>query len=312
MWRQLSVRIIKFPERRLRKLNIAVLIRSVVDSRVPLPPDVYGEKPLPEGMISIVNPADWFALECALNLRNQMNRSQIVAIALGGEEAEESLRWCLAAGAERALRIWDRSLVEADQLGRGKAVAAVLTRSKPDLILCGDGCLDQINSLLPGVAASAAGLSYVPGVARIEKVEHGMAVVVRKLEKGKRERVMVKLPALIAIEEAGGVPSCDADLPGLIAAFTQPMPCKGLSCLGLSPERAGSRGAKVNNVMTRVSRPITARPVTPDHRLPAEQRLRKILAGGVVRKQGEVITGTPEQLADRIIEFFRSEPVVML
>lgn len=296
----------------MRKLNIAVLIRSAVDSRVPLPPDIYGEKPLPEGMINIVNPADWYAFECALNLRDQLKSGQIVAIALGGEETEESLRWCMASGAERALRLWDRSLLEADQLGRGKAVAAALNRSKPDLILCGDGCLDQINSLLPGVAAAAAGLPYIPGVARIEKVEAGKAVVVRKLEKGKRERVMVNLPAMIAIEDAGGAPAYYADLPGSISAFTQPVPCKGLSCLGLSPERVGGRGAKVNHIATRVSRPVTTRPNTPDHRLPAEQRLRKILAGGAVRKQGEVITGTPGQLADRIVEFLRGEPVVML
>lgn len=294
------------------KLKISVLIRNVVDCRVPLPPDVYGEKPLPEGMMSIINPADWFALEQGLNLKGQEASNKVMVLSLGGEEADESLRWCLAAGADRALRIWDKSLKDADQLGKGKALASALVRSKPDLVICGDDCLDQIDSLLPGVVAAAAGIAYVPGVTKIEKIENGKTVVIRKLEKGKRERVVVKLPALIAFEDDGSAPTYYSNLPGLITAFTQQVPCKGLTCLGQSAEKLGGRGAKVHNIMTRVMRPLVTRPVTPEPSLPAEQRLRKILAGGVVRKQGEIITGTPDQLAEKIVEFIRKGQVVAL
>lgn len=299
-------------ERRLRKLKITVLIRNVVDCRVPLPPDVYGEKPLPEGMMNVINPADWFALEQALNLKQLNSGSQVIAVSLGSAEAEESLRWCLSVGADRALRIWDPTLAGADQLGRGKALAAAVMRSKPDLVLCGDRCLDQLNSLLPGVIAAEAGMAFVPGVTRVEKVDEGKAVVIRKLEKGKRERILVTLPALVAIEDGGSAPAYYADLPSLISAFSQAVPSKDLGCLGLPAEKIGGRGAKVHSIMTRVSRPVITRPATPDHRLPAEQRLRKILAGGAVRKQGEIISGSPEELVNRIVEFLRQEPVVIL
>lgn len=283
-----------------------------MDCRVPLPPDMYGEQPLPEAMASIINPADWFALEQSLNLLGRQDVEKVMAISLGGRDAEEALRWCLAAGAQRVLRIWDKALKEADLLGRGKALAAALARSKPDLVLCGDGCLDQINSALPGVVAAAAGMTYVPGVTKLEKVEAGKAIVIRRLEKGQRERVIIRLPALIAIEDGGSAPAYYADLPGAITAFTTAVSCKGLACLGLSAERVGSRGAKVHQIMLRAARPVIARPVTPDPGLPAEQRIRKILSGGTVRKQGEVITGSAEQLADKIVEFLRKEPVVRL
>ncbi len=296
----------------VNKLNIVVLIRNTVDCRVPLLPDMYGEQPLPEAMASIINPADWFALEQGLDLRGQQDVHRVMAMSLGGKDAEEALRWCLAAGAQRVLRIWDKALEEADLLGRGKALAAALARSKPELVLCGDGCLDQINSALPGVVAAAAGMAYVPGVTKLEKVEAGKAIVIRRLEKGKRERVIIRLPALVAIEDGGSAPAYYADLPGAVTAFTVAVPCKGLACLGLSAERVGSRGAKVHNTLLRVARPVVTRPVTPDPGLPAEQRLRKILSGGIVRKQGEVITGSAEQLADKIVEFLRKEPVVRL
>lgn len=301
------------PDRRVvNNLNIVVLIRNAVDCRVPLPPDVYGERPVPEGMVSIINPADWGALEQALNLREQEGVEKVMAMSLGGPEAEEALRWCLAAGVQRVLRIWDQALADADLLGRGRALAAALSKAKPDLVMCGDGCPDQLNSALPGMIAAAAGMAYVPGVTGLEKPADGKATVIRRLEKGKRERVVVRLPAVVAIEDGGGEPAYYAGLPGSISAFTAAVPCKGLACLGLSAERAGSRGAKVHNTALRVARPVVTRPATPDPGLPAEQRLRKILTAGMVRKQGEVITGSAEQLADRIVDFLRQEPVVRL
>lgn len=291
-------------------MKIVVLVRPVVDCRVPLPPDLYGEKPLPEGMMNIINPADWFALEQGLSLCGQKDCNEVMVVSLGAGEAEDCLRWCLAAGAQQALRIWDEALVEADVLGKGRTLAAALIRLKPDLALCGDGCLDQFNTMLPGVAAAAADIPYVPGVTKLEKVEDGKAVVIRRIGKGKRERVLVRLPALVAIEDGGSASVFDAGLPDVMNAFTEPLPCKDLATLGLSAERYGSRGAKVHNIMVRVPIPMTVKPLTPDPRNPAEQRLRTILAGGMTRKKGEVVTGTPEQMADRIVHFLRDEPVI--
>ena len=279
----------------------------MVDCRVPLPADVYGEQPVPEGMMRIINPADWFALEQSFNLPLEKDSKKVTVVALDDEDAEESLRWCLAAGAQEVIRIWDEAMVDADTIGRGKAAAAAITATKPDLVLCGEGCLDQLDTLLPGVVAASAGIAYVPGVTKVEKVVNGHAVVIRRLEKGRRERVAVSLPALIAVEDGGVAPSYYPDLLGVISAFSNPVPCKDLVSLGLSAERVGSRGAQVNKLLTRTAKPVTTKPRTPDPQQLAEHRLRSILSGGITRKQGEVVTGSPEQLANRIIQFLRSE-----
>ncbi len=287
-------------------MKIAVLVRNVVDCRIPLPVDEFGEKPLLEGMINIVNPGDWLALDYALNSLPVRGDKSVTALSLGDKESEETLRWCRAAGAQRVLRIWDSALAGADQLGKGKTLAAALARVEPDLVLCGDNCLDQMLSLLPGVAAAAAGISYVPGVTTIERLEKETAVVVRKLEKGRRERVHVRLPAVIALVDGGD--SLYPDLPDSVAAFSETVPCIDLAGLGLSAENTGERANLAHTVSLRLARPVPVRPVTPDPNLPAEQRLRKILQGGVARKQGEIASGSPEQLADRIIAFLRREP----
>lgn len=283
-------------------MNIAVLIRNSVDCSVPLPTDDYGDTPIREGMINIINPSDLSALAYGLELSRKEN-SNLTVLALGSKEMEESLRWCLALGAHHALRVWDEELREADQLGKGKVLAAALTKLKPDLVLCGDDCLDQLNMDLPGVAVAVAGINFVPGIEQLEKIDNGKAIVVRRLDKGKREKVSVRLPALLAVQNHDSQIACCDDLSRLIAALTQPIPCESLFSLGISPERIASRGARVHQIMIRPAKPTITLPVTPDHRLPAEQRLRKIIAGGTVRKQGEIITGTPEQVADKIYNF---------
>ena len=293
-------------------MKIVVLLRNTVDCRVPLPPDTYDERPVPEGMINIINPSDWEALELGLGISTQFGGKYVTVLALGNKEAEESLRWGLAAGAQRALRIWDEALIDADQLGKGKVLAAALKKLQPDLVLCGDDCLDQLNSDLPGVAAAVAGIPYIPGVTDLEKVEDGKASVVRRLEKGKRQRVSVSLPAFIAVEGGRRASNNYAALPDLIAGLTESIPCETLLDLGLSADKVGGRGAKIRTITLRHPKPMVTFPVTPDHRLPAEVRLRTILAGGMVRKQGEVIIGSPDYLTDRIIEFMRQEPGVKL
>ncbi|WP_421070587.1 electron transfer flavoprotein subunit beta/FixA family protein [Pelotomaculum propionicicum] len=287
-------------------LKVVVLIRNTVDCRVPLPPGPYGEVPLPEGMATIFNPADWQALEQGLGLFDSNDRHQVTAISLGGPEAEESLRWCLAAGAQEALRIWDDDLAGADELGRGRALAAAVLNLKPDLLLCGDGCLDQLNSMLPGVIAAGSGMAYVPGVTILEKVEEGRAQVVRRLGKGRRARMIVKLPAVLALESQGDISPCAAGLPELVAAFTSTVPCLDLAGLGLAAEWCGSRGAKIHSITVKAPVPVTVGLASPDSRLPAEQRIRQILAGAQMRKQGEVVTGTPEELAEKIYQFIRA------
>jgi electron transfer flavoprotein beta subunit len=282
------------------------LIRNTVDCRVPLPPGPYGESPLPEGMAAVVNPADWNALEQGLGMFDNNDRHQVTAISLGGPEAEESLRWCLAAGAQEALRVWDDDLAGADELGRGRALAAAVLNLKPDLLLCGDGCLDQLNSMLPGVIAAGSGMAYVPGVTILEKVEEGRAQVVRRLGKGRRARMLVKLPAVLALASEGYTSPCAAGLPELVAAFTQPVPCLDLAGLGLAAERYGSRGAKIQAISVRAPIPVMVEVAAPDSLLPAEQRIRQILAGAQLRKQGEVVTGTPEELAEKIYQFIRA------
>ncbi len=287
-----------------------MLIRTAVDCRVPLPPDAYGERPLPDGMVKIINPADWIALGLALDLvKRGFFHSAGVAV-LGGIDVEKSLRRCLAAGAGEAVRIEDEGLEDSDMLGKGTALAAAVREWKPSLVLTGDQCIDQLNTLLPGAVAAAAGMTFVTGIIEIEKVDAKEATVIRRAGRGKRERLLVRLPALMAVAEAADC-SCpgSAGLPEVISACTAEIPCTNVDFPGAGQGKCTLIGSKFYGVTVKAATPPVVKPFTPDCRLSAEQRLRSILAGSSREKHGEIVSGTPEQIADRIVKFFREGAV---
>lgn len=292
-------------------MQITVLLRNAVDCRVPLPVDNYQEKPLTAGMVQGPNPSDWYALEQALQLSQSAHGAKVSVLAVGDEETEKSLRWCRAAGADRVERIWDPALQNADQLGQGKVLAAAINRQKPGLVLCGDSCLDQLSSLVPGIAAATVGMPYVPGVDKVEKIEAGTAIVIRRLAKGKREKVIVHLPALLSMVPTSSSIALEPDLPAVVNAFRENVPCLDLTALGVADQTVAGRGVKAFDITMRLRKPPLTKPVTPEPG-PAEQRLRQILSGGAARKQGEVISGDPKEIVEKIVEFLRRQPAVRI
>src|SRR6201998_2475005 len=85
-----------------------------------------------------LNEWDAFSLEAALQLREQTGEDgEVVVVTVGDEEAEEALLGCLARGADRAVRVWDESLQDAEVLTVARALAAAVGRGAPDLVLCG-------------------------------------------------------------------------------------------------------------------------------------------------------------------------------
>lgn len=268
-----------------------------------MPADSYEEKPLEEAKVKTINPSDWSAFEQAISLKKQGMAKKVTVVNVGQPDEEECLRWCLASGADSAQRLWDSALEDSDQLGKGKALAAALERLKVNLVLCGDNCLDQLNSLIPGIAAGVAGINFLTEIEKVENIKGDQAIVIRRGEKGKRERLAVRLPALLAVAETNSEAPEQAGLEETLNAFTQDIPCWDLQDLGLSAETVGVRGSKIVNIKIRPAVPPYTRPTTPDYKWPAQQRLQSIVTGSAVKKQGEIVTGDTETAVAKIIEF---------
>jgi electron transfer flavoprotein beta subunit len=156
---------------------------------------------------------------------------------------EEALRAALAKGADRALRIWDPVLEQADPLAIAAVLAALARHEDPQLVLTGVQSSDAANAAT-GVAL--AGLLDWPRVAVVRGIEaEGEVLTVeRELEGGAAEILRVRLPAVLTVQTGINEPRY-ATLRAIKQARQKPLAVLGLSDLGLAEtdvrDHAGSR-----------------------------------------------------------------------
>jgi electron transfer flavoprotein beta subunit len=168
---------------------------------------------------------------------------EVVVATVGDEPAEEALRAALAKGADRAVRIWDPVLEQADPLAIAAVLAALAGRVDPQLVLTGVQSSDAANAAT-GIAL--AGLLDWPRVAVVRGIEaEGEVLTVeRELEGGAAEILRVRLPALLTVQTGINEPRY-ATLRAIKQARQKPLDLLGLSDLGLDErdmaEVAGSR-----------------------------------------------------------------------
>jgi electron transfer flavoprotein beta subunit len=146
-----------------------------------------------------LNEWDAHATEEALRLREQSGGGEVVVVTLGGKEAEEVARRCLAMGADRAIR------VEADELSdpvtTARALAGPVGAERPDLVLTGVQSSDSVQAATGTALAELLGLPRVAVVTKIGLVpERRTARVHRELEGGLIDVTEVDLPALLTVQ----------------------------------------------------------------------------------------------------------------
>jgi electron transfer flavoprotein beta subunit len=166
-----------------------------------------------------LNEWDTFAMEAALELRDDAGEGEVVAVTVGNDEAREGLLTVLAMGADRAVHLRSDELL--DPLAIARLLAPVVREEAPDLVLCGVQSSDAVNGAT-GVAL--AGLLKLPRVAVVKKidVDGGSATVERELEGGLVERLRVALPALLTVQTGINEPRY-ATLRGIRQASAKPM-----------------------------------------------------------------------------------------
>lgn len=153
-----------------------------------------------------LNEWDDAALEQALLLAEAIGGAEVVAVTIGPEEAEKSLRKVLAKGADRAVRVWDDRLAGADPVTIARALAGIARIEAPDLILCGTQSSDHAHGSTGTALARILGLPHGSVIASVEWDGTGDMTVTRELEGGTRHVLMMPAPAVLAIQTGTNVP----------------------------------------------------------------------------------------------------------
>jgi electron transfer flavoprotein beta subunit len=194
-----------------------------------------------EGVASVMNPFDSYALEEGVRVKEKIGSSIVVALSMGPPQAEATLREAVALGADEGVLLCDRALAGSDTLATGFALAQAAKSIGFDLIICGKQAIDGDTAQVgPGVAAHLD-LPQATYVAKIDEISPQRIRARRLIEEG-YEVLDVPLPAVITVVKEINVPRLPS-LKGKMKAKKAEIRKVTVQALGIDPSRVGLAGS---------------------------------------------------------------------
>jgi electron transfer flavoprotein beta subunit len=221
-------------------MHIVVCIKQVPDAKnVRIDPDTHTL--VRQGVESIVNPFDFFAVEAALRLKDQTG-ARVTTLTMGPPQAAEALRETLSLGVDDAVLLSDRNFAGADTWATSLTLAAAIRKlGAVDLILCGKQAVDGDTAQVGPELATQLDLPYATFVKVIQLADDRQVQVTRRTEEG-IEVWQLPLPALITVLKDVGEPRVPS-LRHKMRAKKAEIPVWGLEDLGLDSTEVGLCGS---------------------------------------------------------------------
>jgi electron transfer flavoprotein beta subunit len=172
-----------------------------------------------------MNPFDEIAVEEAIRLKESGAASEIVAVSIGVEKAQETLRTALAMGADRAILIKAADEVETDiePLAVAKLLAKIVAEEDPGLVMMGKQAIDNDMNATGQMLAALLGWPQATYASKV-RVEDGAAVVTREIDGG-LQTIRVKTPCVVTADLRLNEPRY-ASLPNIMKAKKKPLEVK--------------------------------------------------------------------------------------
>jgi electron transfer flavoprotein beta subunit len=221
-------------------MEIIVCIKQVPDTTaVRIDPET--RTLVREGVPSIVNPFDMYAIEEGLRLREK-HGGRVTVLTMGPPQAEAALREAISLGVDEAVHLCDAAFKGSDTLATSHALAAGIKKiGTVDLIICGkqasDGDTAQVG---PGIAVQLD-LPQVVFVRKIVEMREGRLTAERITEEG-FDLVETPLPAVVTVVKEINEPRLPS-LRGKMKAKKAEIRTWGVQELGVDPGQVGLEGS---------------------------------------------------------------------
>jgi electron transfer flavoprotein beta subunit len=209
-------------------MKILVCIKRVVDYNVKVRIKSDGSGIETANVKMSMNPFDEIAVEEAVRLKEKGIAKEIVAVSIGPDAVQETLRAALAIGADRAILVTlDHDIVP---LHAAKLLKAVADEEKPDCIITGKQAIDDDASQTGQMLAALLNWPQGTFASKLE-IDATHAVVTREIDGGLMT-IKLKLPAVITTDLRLNEPRY-ISLPGIMKARTKPLAKKPAADLGV-------------------------------------------------------------------------------
>ncbi len=226
-----------------------------------------------EGVESIINPFDMYAIEEGLRLKGRLG-GKVTVITMGPPQAEAALREAISMGVDEGILVSDRAFAGSDTWATSYTLAMALKKiGDYSVIIFGkqasDGDTAQVG---PGVATHLD-LPQITYVRKVEEIDESRIVAERLLETG-YESIESPLPCILTVVKEINEPRLPS-LKGKKAAKKAEIAKWGAGDIGAEPDKLGLQGSP-----TKVVKIFTPPP----------------------RGGGEMLEGEPEEVVAQLVE----------
>ena len=241
-------------------MKILVAVKRVIDYNVQVRVKDDGTGVHTDNVKMATNPPDDNAVEEAVKIKESGKATEVIAVTIGNEKAQESVRKALAVGADRGIHIITDSNVE--PLGAAKILKKIVEKENPELVLLGKQAIDDDTAQRGQMLAALLGWSQGTFASNLN-IKDKVLEVTREVDEG-LETLEINIPAVVTCDLRLNEPRY-ASLPNIMKAKKKAIEQIIVKDLGVDianriqqlkveepPKRKG--GTKVNSVAELVSK----------------------------------------------------------
>ncbi len=211
-------------------MKVLVAVKRVVDYNVKIRVKADQTGVETANVKMSMNPFDEIAVEEAIRLKEKGQATEIVAVSMGPQQCQETIRTALAMGADRGILV--QTDAELQPLAVAKLLKAIADKEQPRLIILGKQAIDddcnQTGQMLAALLNWPQGTFASKLAPAADKLE-----VTREVDGG-LETVELALPAVITTDLRLNEPRY-ASLPNIMKAKKKPIETLAPEALGVDP-----------------------------------------------------------------------------
>jgi len=209
-------------------MKILVAVKRVIDYNVQIRVKEDGSGIVTDNVKMSTNPPDDNAIEEAVKIKESGKATEVVAVTVGEEKAQETVRKALAVGADRGIHVKADGIIE--PLAVSKILQKIVDKEKPDLVFMGKQAIDDDCNQTGQMLSSLLDWPQATFASKIN-VKDGKLEVVREIDEG-LETIEIATPAIVTCDLRLNEPRY-ASLPNIMKAKKKPIEQLNASDLGV-------------------------------------------------------------------------------
>ena len=209
-------------------MKILVAVKRVIDYNVQIRVKEDGSGIVTDNVKMSTNPPDDNATEEAVRIKEAGKSKEVVAVTIGEEKAQETVRKALAVGADKGIHVKVDGIIE--PLAVAKILQKVVEKEKPDLVFMGKQAIDDDCNQTGQMLSALLNWPQATFASKIE-IKDKKLEVTREIDEG-LETVEINVPAIVTCDLRLNEPRY-ASLPNIMKAKKKPIEQINASDLGI-------------------------------------------------------------------------------